>query len=155
MRMMQTKLNANSVEFIRTLTLSADVCSVVQFIPKFEDAAFPLCVSNVEHFQYDTCDVFADYAITIIGITKAAQSRACMFVISAEFYRSLIADVAAWFAIKLIHVSAPVRSSLFVIAGFCVFNAAYLPLRTLFAAVSVVIASMSIYLRVYLIASGV
>ena len=74
--MMQTKLNANSVELIRTLTFSADVCSVVQFIPKFEDAAFPLCVSNVERFQYDTYDVYAVFAITIIGITKAAQSSA-------------------------------------------------------------------------------
>jgi hypothetical protein len=76
MRMMQTKLNANSVEFIHTLTLSADVCSVVHCIQKLEDAAFPLCVSNVERFQYDTYDVYAVFAITIIGITKAAQNSA-------------------------------------------------------------------------------
>jgi hypothetical protein len=124
MRLMQTKLNASSVEFIHSLTFSADVCSVVQYIQKLEDAAFPPCVSNVERFQYDTYDVYAGFAITIIGITKAAQSRACLFVISAEFYRSHIADVVAWFAIKLIHVSAPVRSSEFVIAVCCVFNAA-------------------------------
>ena len=74
---------------------------------------------------------------------------------SVTITRQHIADVVAWFAIKFTHVGAPVLLSLFMISVFYVFNAAWLLLRTSFAAVSVVIASISTCRHVFHFASGV